>query len=947
MKKPVLQILALGCVLFCAGALIAANPGSSPAGPSGASHKAKKAAALTPKPAAPSVKAVQAVRAAEPITLDGRLDEAAWKGAPAASGFVQNDPQDGQPATEPTDVWVAYDDHALYVAAFCHDSDPAKILKRLGRRDAETDSDWFMVAVDPYFDKRSGYAFYANPAGSITDAALSNDINEDDSWDGVWETKAAVNGGGWTVEMRIPFNQIRFPKKDEYVWGVNFRRLVQRKNEKSSFSWVPKDESAYVSRFAPLEGLRGISPGGRIEFMPYAVTQAQFRPAQDGNPFETGHRALGNAGFDLKVGLKSNLTLDATVNPDFGQVEVDPAVLNLSAYETYYQEKRPFFIEGASMFNNFGRGGVFMNANINWPQPRFFYSRRIGREPQGYVTEDGYARMPDRTAILGAAKLTGQLGGSWNVGWLNAVTGNEFATIDQLGARLRQKVEPLSYYGALRIQKDIDEGRSGIGLLATTVLRDIGGAAGAGGSGGGVDSGDAMLAGLLNKNAFSLAADGWFSLDKKKNWVVGGWAGATRVEGTAEDILRLQNSSMHYFQRPDATHVEVDPTATSLSGWAGRINLAKQNGHVLCLASVGAISPGFDPNDVGFQYGASDIINMQVLPGYQWTKPGKVFRYALVLGGWFRNYDFGGNKNWDGGLAEFQGQLRNFWMVDVMFAYNPDTMSKNLTRGGPLAVMPSGWQVNLGVNTDSRKPVVFELFGTMYRRPRAGDEWSGQLAAKWKPMSNLSLSVGPTLELSQNELQWVRRVDDALMTATYGRRYVFGRIDQKVLGSEVRIDWTFTPRLTLQAYLQPYLAVGRYDRFKELARGGSFAYNMYGAGGWGDDAAGGGGAGGGANGSTIAYDEESRVYTVDPDGAAGAAAPFTFGNPDFNYKSLRGTVVLRWEYRPGSLLYFVWTQNRADFANPGDLRLGRDLGDLFSAPGDNIFLLKVSYRWNL
>jgi hypothetical protein len=877
--------------------------------------RAKAHAATNAQTPLPAGKVVQAVRSTEPITLDGRLDESVWKTAPHAIGFTQNDPQDGAPATEQTDVWVAYDDHALYVAALCHDSDPAKIRKRLGRRDTQTDSDWFMVAVDPYFDKRSGYAFYANPAGAITDAALSNDVNRDESWDGLWENKAAVNGEGWAIEFRIPFNQIRFPKKDEYVWGINFQRMVRRKNEQSSFSWVPKSDPAFVSRFARLEGLRGISPGGRVEFMPYAVSRAQFRPAESGNPFETGKRALANAGFDLKVGLKSNLTLDATVNPDFGQVEVDPAVLNLSAYETYYEEKRPFFIEGASLFNNFGRGGVFLNANINWPQPTFFYSRRIGREPQGYVTEDGYVRMPDRTAILGAAKLTGKLGGSWNVGFLNAVTGREFAQIDQLGTRLSQEVEPFSYYGALCVQKDINEGRSGIGLMATGVMRDLN---------------NEMLAGVLNKNAFSLAADGWVSLDKKKDWVVGGWAGATRVEGSVEDILRLQNSSMHYFQRPDATYVEVDPLATSLSGWATRLNLAKQNGSLLLLASAGAISPGFDPNDTGFQYGASDIINLQFLPGYQWTKPGKLFRYALVLGGWFRNYDFGGNKNWDGGLLSVQGQLRNFWQFNTMFAYNPDTISKNLTRGGPLAIIPSGYQVDLSVNTDSRKPFVFEVSSSFYRRPKASDEWSGQLSVRWKPGSNFSLSVGPTLGFERNDIQWVTKVTDAAMAATYGARYIFARIDQKVLGSEIRLDWTFTPKLTLQAYLQPFVAVGHYDMFKELALAKSFAYNVYGEG-----------------TSTIGYDDASGVYTVDPDGAGGAAEPFSFGNPDFNYKSLRGTVVLRWEYRPGSLLYFVWTQNRADYANPGSMRLGRDIGDLFSAPGDNIFLLKVSYRWNM
>jgi hypothetical protein len=917
MKKTaaLVTVLAVGLALTLASAALSASTSS-------AANKPAR-----PQLPPPDAKTVTAVRASGPITLDGRLDEPVWHGATPSTGFTQNDPDDGTPATEPTEVWVAYDDHALYIAAFCHDSEPAKIRKRLGRRDAQTDSDWFMVAVDPYHDKRSGYAFYANPAGSITDAALSNDVGDDDSWDGVWENKAALDPGGWTVEIRIPFNQIRFPKKDDYVWGINFRRMLRRRNEMSSFNWAPKSEPTFVSRFASLEGLRGISPGGRLEIMPYAVTQAQFRPAEPGNPFETGHATLANAGLDLKVGLKSNLTLDATVNPDFGQVEVDPAVINLSAYETYYEEKRPFFIEGASIFDNFGRGGVFINMNINWPMPTFFYSRRIGREPQGTVTEPGYAKMPDRTTILGAAKLTGQLGGNWNFGFLNALTGREFASVDQGGTRLEQQVEPFSYYGTLRVQKDIGAGRSGLGFMATGVARDLE----AGGT----------LDGILNKNALSLGMDGWIGFDKKKDWVLGGWIGGTRVEGSVEDILQLQQSPIHYFQRPDASHVALDPAATRLSGWGGRLNLAKQTGSLLMLASLGVLSPGFDPNDAGFQRGASDLIQMQFVPGYQWTKPGKLFLYSLVAGGIFRSYDFGGNKIWDGGLAMFQGQLRNFWQLNVMAAYNPDTLSKNLTRGGPLAVTPWGYQFNLSLSTDSRKPVVFEFEGTTYQRPEAMTDWEGQLAARWKPGSNVSVSVGPTFEITRNEQQWVRNVPDPLMTATFGSRYVFGRVDQRVLGTELRVDWTFTPKLTLQAYLQPFLAVGHYDRFKELAAPKTFTYNMYGGGAWGD------GAAGGSNGSTIGYDAETDAYTVDPDGPAGAAEPFTMGNPDFNYKSLRGTVVLRWEYRPGSLLYFVWTQNRADYAHPGDLQMWRDLGDLFSAPGDNIFLLKVSFRWNM
>jgi len=854
-------------------------------------------------------KILTAVRITGGIVLDGRLDEESWQG-PYASGFIQDEPEEGSPSTEETKVWVAFDDKNLYVAAKCLDLEPEKILSRLGRRDSQVDSDWFFFAVDPYFDRRSGYMFGVNPAGSIYDAVLSNDVNEDDTWDGVWDYRAAVGKDGWSVEMKIPFNQLRFPARDEYVWGVNFRRIIKRKNETSTFAFVPRKEAAFCSRFARLEGVRGIKPGRHLEFYPYAVGQGRFQPAEEGNPFQPGRSGLVNAGFDLKLGLKSNLTLDTTVNPDFGQVEVDPAVINLSAYETYYQEKRPFFIEGASIFDGFGRGGVYMDANINWPSPSFFYSRRIGREPQGYVTEAGYYQIPDRTSILGAAKLTGKLGQSWNLGFISALTAREFAGIDQSGFRLKQEVEPFSYYGVFRAQKEIKGGKSGVGLLATGVMRDV-------------DS--EPLTGILNERAFSLAADGWVFLDSERRWVVGGWLGGTSVSGSAGAILRLQQSSIHYFQRPDAGHVELDPERTSLSGWGGRLNLAKQNGNFLFLLSAGALSPGFDPNDAGFQYGSSDVIQFQILPAYQWTKPGKVFLYALVFAGVFRNYDFGGNKIWDGALLSFQGKLRNFWEFNTMLAVNPETMSITLTRGGPRALVPGGYQIDLMVSSDSRKSVVVEASGSTYQRPRATTEFSGQLSLRWKPGSNFSLSLGPTFEFYQNDIQWVRRVTDPVMTETYGNRYVFGHIDQKVLGSEIRLDWTFTPRLTLQAYLQPFIAVGHYDQFKELARPAAFEYNLYGEG-------------------SSSIELSGGTYAVDPDGT-GSAETFSFPDPDFNYKSLRGTVVLRWEYRPGSLIYLVWTQNRADFSNPGTLSLGRDLGDLFRAPGDNIFLIKISYRW--
>jgi hypothetical protein len=862
-------------------------------------------------PAQPEQKVVWAVRAEGPIFIDALLDESVWKG-PASNGFTQSDPLDGAPSTEKTDVWVAYDDKALYVAAFCHDTDPKGIISRLGRRDADVDSDWFVFAVDPYYDRRTGFLFGINPAGSIRDEALSNDVDDDESWDGVWEGKAHINNEGWTVEIRIPFNQIRFPKKDKYVWGVNFTRTIKRKNERAVFAWVPKNEQGFVSRFARLEGISAIQPGTHFEILPYAAGQAQLRPSEAGNPFETGRKTLGNMGFDLKYGLKSNLTLDATVNPDFGQVEVDPAVVNLSAYETYYEEKRPFFIEGASIFDGFGRGGVYINANINWPMPTFFYSRRIGRSPQGFVTQEGnYFSVPDRTTILGAAKVTGKLGG-WNVGFTNALTSREFAQIDASGLRLQEELEPFTYYGILRGQKDINEGQHGYGFIATGVTRNLQ---------------TEMLSSLLNSNAFSLGFDGWSFLDKNRKYVIGGWFGGTRVEGTPEDILRLQNSSMHYYQRPDATHVEVNPYATSLSGWGGHLSFAKQGGNTLCLLSLGALSPGFDPNDAGFQYSASDIINFQFLPGYSWTKPGRVFQQVILAGGVFRNYDFGGNRTWDGAVMFSEGLFRNFWRFNLMAAVNPETISNHLTRGGPLALIPWGYQFELGLETDGRKPVVVEVGGMVYRRPDDGTEWQAELSLNWKPSSNFSLSIGPEYAGETTGIQWIMNVDDPLMTSTYGTRHVFGHLDQRVVAAELRLNWTFTPRLTLQTYLQPFLAVGSFSWFKELAQPKTSNYNVYGKG-----------------DSTIGY-ADGR-YTVDPDGG-GPAAAFSFGNPDFNVKSLRGTVVLRWEYLPGSLLYLVWTQNRADYANPGDFRFNRDLGNLLTAPGDNIFLIKVSYRWSL
>ncbi len=852
---------------------------------------------------------VRAKRSEEAIRIDGNLSEAVWQGA-GFDGFTQSNPADGKPASERTEVWVAFDEKALYVAARLYDSDPAKIVGLLGRRDDELDSDWFSFAVDPYFDRRSGYQFSVNPAGSVIDKTLYNDEWNDSTWDGIWESAARVDNKGWTVEMRIPYDQLRFPVRGEYVWGVNFKRTIQRKNEQDYYSWVPKEENGFVSHFARLTGIRGIHPGRHFEAIPYTVGKLAFRPQEEGNPFRTGSDLFASVGLDLKYGLRSNLTLDLSLNPDFGQVEVDPAEVNLSVFETYYSERRPFFIEGANIFS-FGFGGANSNWGFNWMNPEFFYSRRIGRPPQGPVDSDGFADFPESTTILGAAKLTGKVAGNWNVGFLSAATAREYAAIDDSGGPSRQEVEPFSGYGVLRAQKEFHQGRQGLGFIATGVFRDLNAPG---------------LKQILGRQALVLGGDGWLQLGKSQQWALTGWLGASRVAGSRDYILGLQRSSLHYFQRPDAPYLALAADATSLSGWSGRLALNKQKGNIVFNAALGALSPGFEANDLGYQW-RGDYVNSHLVTGYNWLHPGKVFRSASLTAAVARGWDFGGNAIMKNYFVFANGEFLNYWGGSLQLGANEASFDKEATRGGPLLRQPPGYSLSVDAYSDSRKPLVLSLYGYASRRRDGSRDLGGGPQLRWKPRSNVSLTLHPEVEFYDTYRQWVANVDDELNTATFGKRYVFALLKEKVLSAEIRLNWIFSPKISLQVFLQPLIAVGTYAGFKELARPATSAFHFY-----------------GRDGSTIARDESG--YRVDPDGP-GPAPEFAFANPDFNVKSLRGTAVFRWEYRPGSTFYLVWTQSRQDFANPGDLDFGRDLGDLISAKGDNIFMLKATYRFNL
>jgi hypothetical protein len=859
---------------------------------------------------------VRAIRLPRPMTIDGFLTEPLWQSAERVTGFTQRDPTEGAAPSESTVVYIAYDDAALYIAARLYDSHPDSIVARLARRDESTSSDRFQVFIDPYHDKRSGFYFGISAAGTLYDGTLFNDEWDDNSWDGVWEGKVSRDSLGWTVELRIPYSQLRFVKQAQYVWGINFRRDIARRNEFDYIAYTPKDGSGFVSRFPDLVGIERIEPPRRLELMPYVTSRAAFTHPSAGNPFNDGSTLSPGFGMDARIGLGSNLTLNATVNPDFGQVEVDPAVVNLSDVETFFNEKRPFFVEGSSTFD-FGFGGQRNFWGFNWSGPQFFYSRRIGRSlslPQ--APDGGFVDGPSGAHILGAVKLTGKVAGSWNVGGLTAVTAREHATIDSVGFRRSQEIEPLAAYGVYRAQKEFDKGRQGLGFLATIAGRSFD---------------DPAQRAFRNSNSATFGADGWVFLDSSKTWVTTGWVAASRMAGSQARITELQRSPTHYFQKPDASTVSVNTNATSLGGMAGRFTLAKQRGNTFVNSAFGFTSPGFDVNDLGF-LSRTGYINMHVGGGRSWTKPGKVFRSAETGAALFRTYDWDGNINWSGAFNFGYVQFHNYYSINWNIAYNPWTVDNRRTRGGPLILLPPAYQLGIDVGSDSRKSLTLGLGAFTYIRSSSDAEWATYVNVQYRPAPNVSVSVGPNLYKGRNPFQYIGAFADTTGGApnTYNTHYVFGGLNQTELSAAIRLNWTYSPKLSLQLYAQPLISANRFAYFHELARGRSADFTRYGR----------------DNNSTIAFVDSTNSYVVDPDGPAGPAETLSFGKRDFNFKSLRGNAVLRWEYMPGSTLYFVWTQSREDFEGVGDFQLGRSMSRMLSAPAENIFMIKATYWWN-
>jgi hypothetical protein len=867
--------------------------------------------AQTPAVDTSARRVAQAARRSGEIHLDGRLDEAAWKAAAPAGNFIQSYPKPGAPAPDQTEVRVLYDDGALYVGIRMFDAHPDSIAAQLARRDASgIYSDWIHLIVDSYHDRRTAFRFSVNPKGVKKDVYTFNDGNEDLNWDAVWEVATRIDSLGWVAEYRVPLSQIRFgssARGSERTWGFQVQRDIARRQERDTWSpWVP-DGRGFVSRFGDLRGLVDLPTPQRLEILPYASTRLTRAPGSPDNPFFNANDVKPSIGGDLRYGLPAGLTLTATVNPDFGQVEVDPSVVNLSAFETFFPEKRPFFLEGSDVFS-FGQ--VYLNNDYG--SQRYFYSRRIGRQPQRAVVGPSVAfvKAPDQTTIAGAAKVTGKTRG-WTVGLLDAVTTEERADVlsdpgDTPTTRFSTPVEPLTNYFVGRVKHDFRGGATVLGSMLTSTIRDVS---------------DAVFKDILRSNATFGGVD--FEHDmSNRTWITTGFLAGSHVTGSQNAIASTQLNSSHYYQRPDADYLEFDPTRTSLDGHIGEIALARTGTWYGSLAYK-EMSPGLELNDMGFQ-GRADFRALSTDIGYQDYKAGKHFRNFGLYGYSNHTWNFGGTSIFQsiagGGYATFA----NLWNAGFNLGFNPSYFSDRFTRGGPIASVPRAWNASINGGSDTRKP--FWVSASInYSRDESGAEFpSINTTVDLRPSTSIHVSFGPSLSATRSTGQFVRSVSDALATNTFGRRYVFADLHQTTLAMDTRVEWTFTPVVSLQVYAQPFVSAGRFSNFKEFAAPRTYDFAVY-----------------GRDRGTIAR-SSSGVYTVDPD-AVGVAPAFQFGDPNFNVRNLRGNAVLRWEYLPGSALFVVWQQQRSGFEPIGDFDAGRDIGRIFRTIPTNVFLVKATY----
>jgi len=837
--------------------------------------------------------------------IDGKVDDLAWQILEWEKGFVQHEPYEGKVPSQETGFKILYDDENIYIAFKAFDTSPDSIDNRITRKDA-VDGDIVAIQLDSYFDQRTAFTFMVSASGVKQDGIFSNDgENEDYTWDPIWFVKTSIDGEGWNAEIKIPLSQLRFDKETDQVWGLEVARLLFRKQELSLWQPIPRDAPGWVHKFGELHGISGITPKRQVEIAPYVVAGIERFKKESNNPFATGKLNRFNAGVDGKIGITNNMILDFTLNPDFGQVEADPSQVNLTAYEIFFEEKRPFFIEGKNIFNsplNYFDGDDLGTENL-------FYSRRIGRNPQYYpdLAEGEYADAPTSTSILGAAKITGKTKNGLSYGILESVTAKEKAEIDYEGDRRFETVEPLTNYAIARVQQDFNKGNTILGGIFTTTNRKI----------------EDQTLDFLHTSAYSGGLDFSHSWkDRTYSFMVKTYF--SNVRGSRESLILTQESSARYFQRPDNDHTQLDSGRTSLSGYGGTLGIGKfANGHWQYAGFIYLKSPGLELNDLGFMPEADEI--MQVFwVGYRIWEPFSIFRELRINFNQWTMFDFGGNLKHKGGNININTQFKNYWSLSTGINPEFNGLSTSMLRGGPSFITPGTLSTWLEIESDERKKLNYEVFTNQtWGMEKYSRSQTYGFSISYRPIDAFDFSLSPTMSFNDRDLQYIH-------TEPYGPgdQYIFAAINQRTLRMSLRFNFNIGPNLSLQYWGQPFISAGKFSEFKKITypHAGEYTdrFHVF------DD-------------SEIAWDNIDEVYRIND----GPDLRYSIDNPDFNIKEFKSNFVIRWEYVPGSTVYFVWSQGRNRYNPNGEFDLNQDVRDMFDAHPHDIFLIKLSYRFGL
>lgn len=837
------------------------------------------------------------------IRIDGVDDEDAWNVVDWGSNFTQTSPYAGEAPSQQTAFKILYDDNNLYILVRAYDDQPELIERRLTRRD-QNEGDWISIGIDSYNDNLTAFNFGVSAAGVQRDLITTNDDNRDDSWNAVYYTKVQIDDKGWIAEFRIPLSQIRFSEQHEQHWGFQVSRYIFRQQEDTHWVFIPRDVDGWVSNWGEINGIYDIKPKLEIEIIPYIVTKIDRYEAEEGNPFATGKNESVSMGIDGKVSISNDFTLNFTINPDFGQVEADPSEVNLSAFESFFREQRPFFIEGKGIFDfpvSIG-GGHQRNEGL-------FYSRRIGRSPHYYPSlgEGEYVDMPRQTNILAAFKLSGKTKKGLSIGIMESITPETNAQISSPSGDREIIVEPLTNYFLARVQQDFNEGNTTIGGMLTSTNRKIENTS--------LDflpnfsySGGLDFKHYFKDRTYEIAAIGFFS----------------RVQGTEEAIYDLQNSSARYYQRPDVSHVNVDPSLTNLSGFGGGLRFGKVgNGHFRFGSMLNYRSPGFDVTDVGYLRNVDELNFIQWF-GYEWWDPFSIFNRLRLNSSFWTGWDGIGRNLYQGIELNLNTEFKNFWGLGMGLSHDGDYLNRFELRGGPGMIQPPNSHGWIYIRTDGRKKLTFS-FNTSQRFGVQGSQnlhyYSFNI--QYRASAALSLSVRPNYSVRKNELQYI-----GTYMVNNENQYIVSQIDSKQFSVSFRADFSLSPYLSVQYYAQPFIYAGKYSNFKNVVNGVADQYvDRYHS----------------FTDSEIFFNEAGKAYNVDMD--TDGNTDFTIANPNFNFFQFNSNLVVRWEYARGAALYLVWSQGRTGYGEIGDFNFGSNIDALFDVKPHNIFLLKFSYRF--